>query len=98
MERTQIYLTSEQKAALEALSRMRSVPMADVVREAVSEYLARAGAEYRLKVLEETFASVPEWRAVDGVEYVRALRSGWAKREKEIRGHGSEGRSGQEAE
>lgn len=84
MERTQVYLTSEQKAALEKLSRQKSVPMADLVREALNEYIAKTTADYRLKVLEETFGGVPEWRDIDGVEYVRNLRSGWAKREERI--------------
>ncbi|MEW5866371.1 MAG: CopG family transcriptional regulator [Bacillota bacterium] len=80
MERTQIYLTAEQKTALEELSKMRSVPMADVVREAISEYLARNAVERRLKVLDDTFGTVPEWRDVDSVEFVRRLRSGWEER------------------
>lgn len=80
MERTQIYLTSEQKTALEELSKMRSVSMADVVREAICEYLARNTVEHRLKVLDDTFGAVPEWRDVDSVEFVRKLRSEWAER------------------
>lgn len=80
MERTQIYLTAEQKAALEELARRKSVPMADLVREAVSEYLARKTSDHRLRILDDTFAAVPEWRDVDGVEYARRLRSGWEVR------------------
>ncbi|MDI7248414.1 MAG: ribbon-helix-helix protein, CopG family [Bacillota bacterium] len=86
MERTQIYLTAEQKTALEEIARLKSVPMADVVREAVSEYLARKTADHRLQVLDGTFGAVPEWKGVDSIEHVRRLRSGWEERRDRLAG------------
>jgi len=55
--------------------------MAEVVREAVSEYLERKTSETRFAVLDETFGAVPEWKDVDSVEHVRSLRSDWDDRE-----------------
>ncbi len=84
MKRTQVYLTEEQKAALDDIAKMRSVSMAEVVREAVSEYLERKTSENRLAVLDETFGAVLEWQDADGVEYVRNLRSGWDDRRRRV--------------
>ena len=84
MKRTQIYLTEEQKAALDDIAKMRSMSMAEVVREAVSEYLERRTSEARFAVLDETFGAVPEWQEVDSVEHVRSLRSDWDDRRKRV--------------
>lgn len=84
MKRTQVYLTEEQKAALDDIAKMRSVSMAEVVREAVSEYLERKTSENRLAVLDETFGAVPEWQDADSVECVRNLRSGWDDRRRRV--------------
>ena len=40
MQRTQLYLTHEQRRRLDALARAAGTSMADVVREAVETYLA----------------------------------------------------------
>ena len=40
MKKTTIYLTSEQMMELDALSRRRNRPKADLIREAVAEYIA----------------------------------------------------------
>lgn len=84
MKRTQIYLTNEQKTALDDIAKMRSVSMAEVVREAVSEYLQRKTSETCFAVLDETFGAVPEWQDVDSVEHVRNLRSGWDNRRERV--------------
>lgn len=39
MERTQIYLTSEQKKALKIIAEQKNAPLAEVVREAVESYI-----------------------------------------------------------
>lgn len=79
MIRTQIYLTAEQKARLEAVAKSRSVSMADVVRDAVSCYLANNDSEHRLSVLRDTFGAIGEWKEHDGVSLVRGLREQWKR-------------------
>jgi Arc/MetJ-type ribon-helix-helix transcriptional regulator len=85
MKRTQVYLTEEQKAALDDIAKMRSISMAEVVREAVSEYLDGRTSETRFAVLDETFGAVPEWQDADSVEHVRNLRSGWDGRRRRVK-------------
>ncbi|MEX0973821.1 MAG: CopG family transcriptional regulator [Bacillota bacterium] len=77
MERTQIYLAAEQKARLEAIARAKSVPMADVVRDAVAQYLLASEPDQLLTVIKETFGAVVEWKEKDGVALQRELRSMW---------------------
>lgn len=77
MERTQIYLTAEQKARIEAIARARSVPMADVVRDAVAQYLLANEPDQLLAVIRETFGAVAEWKDKDGVVLQREIRSTW---------------------
>lgn len=77
MERTQIYLTSEQKTRLEAVARARSVSMADVVREAVDTYLLDIAPDQLILAMKETFGVAKEWKDRDGVEIQRELRSMW---------------------
>ena len=40
MERTQIYLTGEQKKALKTIAALKHIPLAEVVREAVERYIS----------------------------------------------------------
>lgn len=79
MLRTQIYLTADQKARLEAIAKSRSVSMADVVRDAVSSYLANNDSERRLSVLRDTFGAIGEWKDHDGVSLARDLREQWKR-------------------
>ncbi len=41
MERTQIYFDKEEKETLMKVARKKGVPMAEIVREAVGQYLTR---------------------------------------------------------
>ncbi len=41
MERTQIYLTREQKKALKTIAAQKHAPLAEVVREAVELYISK---------------------------------------------------------
>jgi len=91
MQRTQIYLTSDQKARLEAIAGSRSVSMADVIRDAVSQYLAGSGNEHRLNVLRDTFGAVAEWKCHDGVELARQMRSQWSRPPKDSQDKSPEG-------
>ncbi|MCL6589802.1 MAG: ribbon-helix-helix domain-containing protein [Firmicutes bacterium] len=76
MERTQIYLTSKQKDALIALSREKEIPMAELIRMAIDEYLNRHHQDNRRQVLLDTFGAVSEWNST-GEEYTRMFRAGW---------------------
>jgi len=77
VERTQVYLTSEQKARLEAIAQIRSVSMADVVREAVDRYLLASEPSQLLAAINETFGVATEWKDRDGVAIQRELRAMW---------------------
>jgi len=79
MQRTQIYLTRDQKLRLEAIARSKSVSMADVVREAVSRYLAGTDSQYVVAQLQATFGGVAEWQDRDGIELARELREKWER-------------------
>lgn len=79
MERTQVYLTPDQKEALLMLSREKAIPMAELIRNAIEEYLIRHNRDNRRRIIQETFGAVPEW-SVNGQSYTREIRGGWAKR------------------
>ena len=79
MERTQIYLTPEQKEALLVLSNEKATPMAELIRKAIDDFLVRYRRNDRKQVLQETFGVLPEWKE-GGETYTRRLRSGWQER------------------
>lgn len=56
--RTQIYLTSEQRARIDKVSEAEGIPMAEVIRRALDQYL---GDDVdAVEALRSTFASVPD--------------------------------------
>jgi hypothetical protein len=57
--RTQIYLTVEQRARLDERARREGRSLAELIREAVDEYLAMA-PEPASQALTATFGSMPE--------------------------------------
>jgi predicted DNA-binding protein len=57
--RTQIYLTSDQRTRLDALRRREGKPLAELVREAIDDYLAHAIPDAR-EALDATFGSLPD--------------------------------------
>lgn len=57
--RTQIYLTDEQRRALDARGRRTGAPMARQIREAVDAYLADDRPDPEA-VLDETFGALPD--------------------------------------
>jgi predicted DNA-binding protein len=61
MDRTQIYLTPEQKEALLDLSKNTSTSMAELIRLAIDEYLSKRSQDNRLQAIQETFGAIPEW-------------------------------------
>ncbi len=73
MERTQIYLTSEQKKALKTIAAQKHAPLAEVVREAVELYIL----EQKPSVSERFGRARGLWKNrkdLDAVAYGKELR------------------------
>jgi hypothetical protein len=51
--------------------------MADVVRDAVDQYLLASEPDQLLAVIDKTFGTVAEWKDKDGVALQRELRAMW---------------------
>ena len=70
--RTRIDLPEPDTRALDQISKRRRVSRGAVIRQAVSDYLARRAAE-------DAHAAFGIWRgdALNGVEYQRGARSEW---------------------
>jgi len=73
MIRSQIYLTEEQKRALATASKARGVPVAELVREAVDDWLEVHHNEALLAAIREV-AGMWADRAETGEEYVDRIR------------------------
>ena len=59
--RTQIYLTKEQRAKLDALGKREDKTLAELIREAVDRYLeTEPNAVERDRILAETFGAIPD--------------------------------------
>lgn len=59
--RTQIYLTKEQRAKLDALGKREKKTLAQLIREAVDRYLeTEPNAAERDRILAETFGAIPD--------------------------------------
>jgi predicted DNA-binding protein len=57
--RTQVYLTAEQRTRLDALGRREGKPLAELVREAVDEYLDHTVPDAQA-ALDATFGTLPD--------------------------------------
>jgi Ribbon-helix-helix domain len=57
--RTQVYLTAEQRSRLDALGRREGKALAELVREAVDDYLAHTGPDAP-EALDATFGALPD--------------------------------------
>lgn len=74
MERTQIYLTSEQKKALKDIAVKKRAPLAEVVRDAVEQYIA----QQKPATAEKMSRARGLWKDrkdLDAVAYERELRT-----------------------
>jgi predicted DNA-binding protein len=77
MERTQIYLTETETAALDRLSGDTGRTKSQLIREAIeAQYLARPDLEQTLRVLDETFGAWAGDERPDGAAHVEAVRPG----------------------
>jgi predicted transcriptional regulator len=72
MQRTQIYLEDDQRQRLDVLADAEGVSMAEVVRRAIDEYLARPRRELnREEWLERTLGALPELEIPSRSEWER---------------------------
>lgn len=79
MERTQIYLTKEQKKSLKTIATQKHAPLAEVVREAVEQYIA----EQKPSATERISKASGLWKDrkdLDAATYERELRKELNKR------------------
>lgn len=67
--RTQVYLTQEQRQRLAELGRLEDRSMAELVREAIDDYLG--AAPDAVAALEETFGAVPDLTVPSRAEWQR---------------------------
>lgn len=68
--RTQIYLTVEQRARLEEIRRLQGTTLADLIRQAVDQFLTEKEPD-PATALDSTFATMPELAVVDREEWDR---------------------------
>jgi len=77
VERTQIYLTETERAALDRLAATTGRTKSQLIREAIeAHYLARPDMEQALRVLDETFGAWAGDGRPDGAGYVEIVRPG----------------------
>lgn len=82
MIRTQIYITEEEKEALEKLSEERNTPKSNIIREAIDQYVADKKSEKKKSIMD--FAGI--WKDKKDIPDVRELREGWGRQLKRIYG------------
>lgn len=73
--RTQIYLTEEQRRLLDARGRRTGASLAQMIREAVNEYVSDDAADLAA-ALDETFGSMPDLEIPDRLEWDRIADPG----------------------
>ena len=76
MVRTQIYLTEEEKAGVEAVAASRGISQSDVIRLAVDDLLAGQGVKDKTALIDR-IAGV--WAGREDLPDVRQLRAGWKR-------------------
>ena len=80
MVRTQIYLNESQKKALDKLSSQYGESVAELIRKAVDEFLAKKASTFE-DALEKSFGIWKGRKDIGKAEdYVRRLRSEWELR------------------
>ena len=78
MERTQIYLTREERDALKAIARRRGQTQSEIIREAVDQYIVQESQANWQAILDATFGV---WADHDDLPDIEALRNEWDERE-----------------
>jgi len=74
MERTQIYLTKEERDALERIAKQRGESQSAVIRQAVDRYIARFQSQWRNALFRQAKGL---WRDRKDFPDVRQLREEW---------------------
>lgn len=59
MQRTQVYLTDEQRTALDREAKRAGATLAELVRRAIDRFLA-GGTDAREEILRATFGALPD--------------------------------------
>ncbi|MDQ3647536.1 MAG: ribbon-helix-helix domain-containing protein [Actinomycetota bacterium] len=70
--RTQVYLTREQRARLDEVTRREGMSLAEVIRRAVDEYLDRSAADVK-EAFDATFGVLPELEVPSREEWDRGF-------------------------
>lgn len=78
MERTQIYLTREEREAVRAIAERRGQTQSEIIREAIDRYIVEFDQNTRQAILDETFGM---WADHPDVPDIEALRKEWDERE-----------------
>lgn len=81
MKRTQIYLTEEEKKAIEKLSDERGTTQSNIIREAIEHYLEEVTLEEKRARL---IAAAGMWKDKEDIPDVREMREGWGRRMKRL--------------
>ncbi len=76
--RTQISLDDEQKAWLNRQAALRSVSMASLIRQAVSEFRMREQGGSAVSIQDVLKETAGIWQAGDGLEYQERIREEWS--------------------
>lgn len=71
MKRTQIYLSEEMQEELDSLSRKKGTSRSDLIREAVTEYIARRSEEDKTKKMD---AGAGLWKNKKQIPNISKLR------------------------
>jgi hypothetical protein len=74
--RTQIYLTQEQRERLDALARRDGRSLAELIREAVDDYLEQAAPD-PTRALRNTFGIAPDFEVPSRDEWEERERRLW---------------------
>jgi predicted transcriptional regulator len=77
MNRTQIYLTDEQREALADVSRQTGQSLSRLIRHAIDQYIAAARGQHRLALLREAKGL---WAKRKDLPELNALRREWDRR------------------
>jgi metal-responsive CopG/Arc/MetJ family transcriptional regulator len=77
MVRTQVYLTEQEKAELDAISATRGVRQSELIREAIDNLIKKYSPEERLAALRQARGI---WKNRKELPDVHKLRRGWSRR------------------
>lgn len=77
MKRTQIYLTEEEKKAIEKLSDEHGTTQSNIIREAIDEYIVKKKSEAKKKSIMD-FAGI--WKDKKDIPDIDELRDEWEER------------------